>query len=64
MSYAWFVYSRQQDSCAQLASPLDSRLDVSHSRNETHALQFTDPDAKRSYYAALESEVGCLVSGR
>jgi hypothetical protein len=58
---AWFVYSRQRDACAQLASPLDSRIDT---RNRICYLQFINSDAKRSYYTELESEFGRLESGR
>lgn len=53
---ARFVYSRRHRTSAQLVSPLDSRLDASQHRNGSDYLQFVSPEAKRSYYAALEKE--------
>jgi hypothetical protein len=62
---AWFVYSRQRHACAQLATPLDSRIDNSQKGNGTvFYIQFRNSDAEHSYYAELESEFGRLASGR
>jgi len=61
---AWFVYSRPRDACAQLANPLDSRIDTSQDRNGTVYFQFRNSDEERSYYADLESEFGRLGSAR
>ena len=61
---ASFVYSRQRGVCAQLANPLDSRIDSSQIRGGTNYLQFRNSEAKRSYYAELESEFARLASAR
>jgi hypothetical protein len=59
---ARWVYSRKYDLSAQLATPLDSRLDVSQRRNRVEYLQFINPDARQSYYTALEKEFKRLAA--
>ena len=61
---ASLVYSRQRGVCAQLANPLDSRIDTSKNRNGTDYLQFKNSEAARSYFAELDGEFGRLASAR
>jgi hypothetical protein len=57
-----FVYSWKHHACAQLAEPLDGRVDTTTSRNGSVYLQIKDRKAKITYYAALEREFSRLIS--
>lgn len=61
---AHLVYSRKHHLASQLRTPLDSRLDLSQSRNGVECLQFINPEARQTYYAALEKEFKRLAAAR
>ena len=55
-----FVYSWKYQVCAQLAEPLDMRVDTSGYKNGSVYLRIKGQRAKSSYYAALEREFSRL----
>ena len=61
---AHLVYSRKYDLTAQLKTPLDSRLDLSQSRNGIEYLRFTSRDAQTDYFTALGKEFKRLAAAR
>lgn len=55
------VYSWRHNACAQLAVPLDGRIDTSAYKNGSVFLQIKDLQAKSSYYQALNREFSRLI---